>query len=245
MNNKKFRTIILAAGKGTRMKSDLVKVLHTLCGKPMLGYVVDVAKRTGSEETLVIVGYQADKVKEMFQNQELIFIEQREQLGTGHAVLQARKRLEDYDGAIIILCGDVPLIKPSTLQSLLARHRKTRSAVTVLTTILMNPAGYGRIIKGAKGEVLRIVEERDATEEEKKVKEINTGIYCVESKFLFSALKKIKNNNAQQEYYLTDIVAIACEGNGGVQAVISDDNREVMGINTHDELEKAFLCMGK
>jgi UDP-N-acetylglucosamine diphosphorylase/glucosamine-1-phosphate N-acetyltransferase len=243
MNNitRQFRTIILAAGKGTRMKSDLVKVLHLLCGKPLLGYVVDAAKKAGSEETLVIVGYQADAVKEMFHNQGLIFIEQREQLGTGHAVLQAWERIEDYDGALIILCGDVPLIDPATLHTLFDRHRQTKSAVTLLTTILMNPAGYGRIVKGAGGEVLRIVEERDATEEEKKIKEINTGIYCVESKFLLNALRKINNNNAQKEYYLTDIIAIAGEGAGGADAVIAGDHIEVMGINTQDELDRASL----
>ncbi len=247
MNNGKgqgdFRTLILAAGQGTRMKSPLVKVLHPLQGKPMLGYVVEVARKAGSGETLVIVGYQAGAVKERFAGEGLIFVEQREQLGTGHAVRQAQEQLAAYDGSLIILCGDVPLLRPATVRALFEQHGKGKTAVTLLTTILEDPTGYGRIIKGRHGEAKRIVEDRDATPAEKKIREINTGIYCVESKFLFSALAQITNHNAQREYYLTDIVALAHEGGGGADTLVAPDPREVMGINTPEELQRAELAL--
>jgi UDP-N-acetylglucosamine diphosphorylase/glucosamine-1-phosphate N-acetyltransferase len=238
-----IRTIILAAGKGTRMKTDLVKVLHPLCGKPLLSYVVEVAREIASEEITVVVGYQAETVKEIFKGQNLTFVEQREQLGTGHAVLQARGIFENYRGNILIVSGDVPLLRPSTARSLFDCHRTSLATVTVLTTILPDPAGYGRIVKASTGDFLRIVEERDATDEEKKIKEINTGIYCVESSFLFKALMMINNNNAQKEYYLTDIVAVARQLDCLVGTLVAGDYREVMGINTREELERAHLFM--
>ena len=238
-----LRTIILAAGKGTRMNSDLAKVLHPLCGKPMLGYVVQIARKICSGEILVIVGHQAEEVKARFSGQDLIFIDQQQLLGTGHAVLQARKRLENYSGTVLILCGDVPLLRLSTVKSLFDCHSAAGATVTVLTTILPDPTGYGRIVKGPGGDILGIVEERDATEEVKKVKEINTGIYCIESPFLFEALMKINNNNAQKEYYLTDIVAAACKNKLKAGTLIAADAREVMGINTQDELQTAQLLL--
>ncbi len=234
-----LRTIILAAGQGKRMKSDLAKVLHPLYGEPLLSYVVATAKAAGSRDISVIVGHQASAVREAFKDHDLTFIEQRELLGTGHAVLQARERFAHYRGVVLILCGDVPLLRPSTLRLLYACHGKKKRAVTVLTTLLTNPVGYGRIIKSPAGEVLKIVEERDATEAEKEIKEINTGIYCVDSRFLFDALGKIKNNNAQQEYYLTDIIAIAHGDGYGVGCLVAADQREVMGINTPQDLELA------
>jgi UDP-N-acetylglucosamine diphosphorylase/glucosamine-1-phosphate N-acetyltransferase len=241
---EKIRTIILAAGKGTRMKSDLAKVLHHLCGKPMLSYVVETAKLVNSEEIIVIVGHQARTVEERFREQDLIFIEQQQQLGTGHAVLQARKRLENYCGPILILCGDVPLLKPVTVRSFINRHVATEASVTVMTTNLSDPTGYGRIVKGPGGEISRIIEERDATEEEKKINEINTGIYCAERKFLFDALMSLDNNNNQKEYYLTDIIHIAYNNRFKAGSMVVRDHREVMGINTQDDLERACLFLG-
>ncbi len=234
-----LRTIILAAGKGTRMKSELAKVLHHLSGKPMLSYVVEAAKAAGSQDISVIIGYQADAVRERFRDGALTFIEQFEQLGTGHAVLQAREKFHLYTGTVLILCGDVPLLQAATLRSLVDCHRRHKAAVTVLTTLLPDPTGYGRIIKGPTGKVRKIVEEKDATEVEKKIKEINTGIYCTESRFLFDALGKIGNNNAQKEYYLTDIIAIANENGDEVGSLAAFDSREVMGINTLQELAAA------
>jgi len=240
-----LHTIILAAGQGTRMKSDLVKVLHPLYGKPLLGYVVEVARSAGSQDISIIVGYQADVVRDKFRDWDLHFIEQREQLGTGHAVLQARERFANYTGAILILCGDVPLLQSSTLRSLWACHRKEKTAVTILTTVLADATGYGRIVKQSDGKVSRIVEERDAMESEKIIKEINAGIYCVNSDFLFDALGKINNENAQQEYYLTDIIAIAHKSGDGVGSLIADDHREVMGINTPEDLRDAHCYLEK
>jgi UDP-N-acetylglucosamine diphosphorylase/glucosamine-1-phosphate N-acetyltransferase len=234
-----FSTIILAAGKGKRMKSDLAKVLHPLCGLPMLTYLVAAARAAGAEMIVVVIGHQAEQIRERFGGQGLIFAEQQEQLGTGHAVLQAAEAFRDHDGTIVILCGDVPLIQPETVRPLYDRHRTEGATVTVLTTIPEDPAGYGRVVKADDGRVVKIVEEKDAAPEEKKIREINTGIYCVESRFLFSAVAGLGNRNAQGEYYLTDIVEIAC--NNGLQASSSTapDPVEVMGINTPEDLERA------
>lgn len=232
--------IILAAGKGTRMKSDMAKVLHTLCGKPMLAYSIDVAQQVGAERIAVIIGHQGDLVKQAFQNQGLIFVEQTEQLGTGHAVLQARDIFRYYNDIILILCGDVPLLRVSTVQTLLNSHALEGCVVAILTTVLTDPTGYGRIIKGAKdGNVVKIVEEKDATLDEKKIREINTGIYCVDSRFLFEAVTIIGNDNAQKEYYLTDMIEIACKKGLNVISVLASNSREVMGINTPEDIEKA------
>jgi UDP-N-acetylglucosamine diphosphorylase/glucosamine-1-phosphate N-acetyltransferase len=234
-----FCTIILAAGRGTRMKSDLAKVLHPLCEVPMLSYPVEAARAAGSERIAVVIGHQAEQIRETFRNQRLIFVEQREQLGTGHAVLQAREVFQGYDGAIVILCGDVPLIRPATVRSLYERNHSERAAVTVLTVILEEPSGYGRVVKTGGGSVLKIVEEKDATAKERQIREINTGIYCVESRFLFTSVAGLSNRNAQREYYLTDIIEIACKKGMKVDSFLAGDPLEVMGINTPEDLERA------
>jgi UDP-N-acetylglucosamine diphosphorylase/glucosamine-1-phosphate N-acetyltransferase len=237
---RKVSAVILAAGKGTRMKSDLAKVLHHLCGKPMLTYSIEVARAIDAENIAVIVGHQADMVRETFKEQGLIFVEQREQLGTGHAVLQARNTFCHYHGTILILCGDVPLLRPSTVIALYKHHISEKATLTVLTTILNDPTGYGRIIKrGSAGEVVRIVEEKDGSPDEKKIREINTGIYCVEADFLFRAVTEIGNENVQKEYYLTDIVGIAWEQGFKTRSFIAVDSYEVMGINTLFDLTRA------
>ena len=225
------------------MKSDLAKVLHPLRGLPMLTYPVAVAREAGSEKIVVLIGHQAGQIREEFQDQGLIFVEQREQLGTGHAVLQAEEAFRDDDGTIVILCGDVPLIRPETVVTLYERHRSEGAAVTVLTTIPEDPAGYGRVVKRDDGCVLKIVEEKDATPEEKKIREINTGIYCVESRFLFPAVAGLGNRNAQREYYLTDIVEMACNSGLKASSSLAPDPVEVMGINTPEELERAARRM--
>ena len=234
-----FSTIILAAGKGKRMKSDLAKVLNSLCGLPMLTYPVAAARAAGSKKIVVVIGHQAGQIREEFQDQGLIFAEQREQLGSGHAVLQAEEAFRDHDGTIVILCGDVPLIRPETVRSLYDRHRKEGATVTVLTTIPEDPAGYGRVVKADGGRVVKIVEEKDAAPEEKKIREINTGIYCVESRFLFPAVAGLGNRNVQREYYLTDIVEIAYNNGLRASSSLAPDPVEVMGINTPEELERA------
>jgi len=236
---KRFKTLILAAGKGTRMGSDLAKVLHQIHERPLLDYVIDVARAAGSEEIVVIVGHQADLVRETFADRRLIFVEQREQLGTGHAVLQAREAFAGYDGDVLILCGDVPLLKSATIQSLVDNHLAEKAVVSVLTTIPPPPHAYGRIVKDQNGNVLKIVEHKDATDVERQIGEINTGIYCVDTKFLFDALGKVTNNNQQKEYYLTDIVEIAVREGRKVKSFIAADYVEVMGINTLEELARA------
>lgn len=240
---KSLSTIILAAGKGTRMKSELAKVLHLINGRPMLAYSVDLASELGSEKIVAVIGHQASLIREAFSNHRLIFVEQHEQLGTGHAVLQAKDVFRDYRGTILILCGDVPLLKKSTVKTLYDRHLETKSAVTVMTIVLENPGNYGRVVTGNDGEVVKIVEQRDATEEEKKIREINTGIYCADCSFLFDAVSKIRNDNAQHEYYLTDIIEIARLSGLRAGSYIAADPVEVMGINTPQELELAALSM--
>ena len=239
MKNTEFRAVILAAGKGTRMKSDLPKVLHEIKGKPLLGYVLDTAKGAGAKKIIVIIGHQAQTVRERFSDCECVFVKQEPQLGTGHAVLQAKKELNDYNGLTLILCGDVPLLKPETINNLIKEHVKTDSCLTVLTTLVPDAHGYGRIVKDKKGDIEKIVEQLDATEEEKKISEINTGIYCVNTPFLLSALEKIDNRNNKQEYYLTDIVEIARRERRKAHACVTKDYIEVMGINTPDELIRA------
>lgn len=244
-NKKKLSTIILAAGKGKRMKSDLAKVLHPLLGKPMLTYSVNIARAVHSEKVAVVIGHQAEDVKETFRGKGLVFVEQREQLGTGHAVLQAAEALQHHKGTILILCGDVPLLSISTVWSLIDCHISQESMITVLTTVLENPFGYGRVIKNETGDVLRIVEEKDAVGDEKKIREINTGIYCVQSPFLFEAVAALGNENAQNEYYLTDIVEIANHKNFKVRSFIASDAMEVMGINDIEDLQRAQQFLNK
>ncbi|MEK7851994.1 MAG: bifunctional UDP-N-acetylglucosamine diphosphorylase/glucosamine-1-phosphate N-acetyltransferase GlmU [Deltaproteobacteria bacterium] len=231
--------IILAAGKGTRMKSEKAKVLHEVGGRPMLSYVLDRAGEIGSKKTVVVIGHQADKVKEVFSGSGVTFVEQKEQLGTGHAVMQAEKALSRFKGDVLILSGDVPLITSETLRGLMDAHKKSKAILTVLTAEPEDPYGYGRIIKDSKGGIKKIVEEKDAIAKEKAVKEINTGIYCVDSEFLLRALKMIEPKNVQKEYYFTDIVGIAVNEKKRVATYRASDFKEVMGINSRIEQAEA------
>ena len=230
-------TVILAAGKGTRMKSDLVKVLHPLLGLPMLSYPIDLSlSGIKAEKTIVVVGYQADQIKERFKNPRIQFVLQNEQLGTGHAALQAIPFLKTFTGTVLILCGDVPLVKAETLHSFIDAYGKSNSILSVLTTVVEHPFGYGRIIRSSEGWLEKIVEEKDAPEEERSIREINTGIYCVKASFLIEGLREIGKDNAQGEYYLTDLVEIARKNTLRCSAHIVADPVEVMGINTRVDL---------
>jgi bifunctional UDP-N-acetylglucosamine pyrophosphorylase/glucosamine-1-phosphate N-acetyltransferase len=233
-------TIILAAGKGTRMKSDLVKVLHPLLGVPMLNYPIDLSLNgINSGKTIVVVGYQGERIRARFPDDRLTFVDQGDPIGTGHAVLCTEDHLKGFTGVILILYGDVPLLKADTLRKFIDSHEANGGPLSVMTAVLEDPAGYGRIVRMDGGWVQRIVEERDASPPAMSIKEINTGIYCVNSPFLFEALRQVRADNAQGEYYLTDIVAIANEQEQKVCAFPVQDSTEVMGINTRVDLAKA------
>lgn len=233
-------TIILAAGKGTRMKSDLVKVLHPLFGLPMLRYTVDLSlNHIKADKTIVVVGHQADQIEEKFKNLNIEFARQEKQLGTGHAVLQALPFLHQFDGTVLILCGDVPLVKAETVRSFVDTFWGNDSTLAVLTAVVKDPYGYGRILRGEEGWLEKIVEEKDASEEERLIREINSGIYCVKACFLKDGLQEIGQENAQGEYYLTDLVEVARKRKLRCSAHIVADPAEVMGINTRVDLATA------
>ncbi len=237
--------VVLAAGKGTRMKSELVKVLHPLAGSPMLSCTLDLARRFSPERLVVVVGFQSDLVREKFKGDDLLFALQEKQLGTGHAVLAATPALRGFQGKVLILSGDVPLLTEGTIRKFLQAHEDHRATLSVLTTKLDDPRGYGRVFRGAESTLLRIVEDRDLQPGEENTHEINTGIYCVDAKFLFSALSSLTNQNAQKEYYLTDIVRMANSQKERAFPVLVDDPMEVMGINTRVELARANQCIRK
>jgi len=241
-------SVILAAGKGTRMKSDLVKVLHPILGRPMLSYTVDLSlHHIKAEKTIVVIGHQADQIEERFGDSRIEFVHQDEQLGTGHAVLQALPLLRGFTGIALILCGDVPLVKAETLRSFIDTFLENHSTIAVLTAVVKNPYGYGRIVRGEEGWLERIVEEKDASNEERLIREINTGIYCVRSAFLMEGLKEIGKENVQGEYYLTDLVEVARKRDLRCSAHMVADPVEVMGINTRVDLATAteVLRQGK
>jgi len=232
--------VILAAGKGTRMNSGLVKVLHPAAGRPMIGWAVDAARAAGAAPVVLVVGHQADAVRTLFHDADDIRCAlQVEQLGTGHAVACARDELAGFGGTVLILCGDTPLLRAETLQGLIAFHRAEGAALTVLTAMMDNPYGYGRVVRDADGRVLRIVEQKDATPQEQAVCEINSGIYCMEAEFLFANIDSIGNQNAQQEFYLTDLVSIAVQSGRVCLGHCTDDADEIMGVNDRAQLAEA------
>ena len=232
-----METIILAAGKGTRMKSKLPKVLHKVGGKPMLQHVIDAAKSAGSTREVVVIGEGAELVKQNFSDVE--FVLQAEQLGTGHAVLCAKEKFAESTGNVMILCGDTPLFTGELLKNLANAHERFNAAATVLTAIMPDPKGYGRIIRADGVDFEKIVEDKDATFEQKKIREVNTGIYCFNVKRLFAALEKVTNENAQGEYYLPDVLEILRADGGKICAVIAEDYKQTFGINSRIQLAEA------
>jgi bifunctional UDP-N-acetylglucosamine pyrophosphorylase/glucosamine-1-phosphate N-acetyltransferase len=236
---KPVAIVILAAGKGTRMKSDLPKVLHPLLGRPMLDYVLETAGQLKAQKTLVVVGHQAERVRETFKKHKVTFINQQPQLGTGHAVQTARGELASFQGQVLVLSGDVPLLQRETLKQLLQLHRREKPSLSLLTTEVEDPKGYGRIVRDRRGRVIKIVEEKDALPQEREIKEINTGIYCFEANFLSRFLPRLSRKNKQKEYYLTDLVHLACRANLPVSALRYPCPEEVLGINDHRELARS------
>lgn len=234
--------IILAAGKGTRMKSKMPKVLHKVGGKPMVEHVLKAAEDSGAREKIVVVGFGSEQVVEFIGNRAKIAL-QEEQLGTGHAVLQAEKLLPDFVGTALILCGDTPLLEGHELKSFYEMHKESGAAASVLTACTDSPAGYGRILRDADNNVSGIVEEKDASAEQKAIREINTGIYCVESPLLFEVLHTLSCNNAQGEYYLTDILLKLREKHQKICGIATEDFPMIMGINSRKQLAIAESIM--
>ncbi|NMA51840.1 MAG: bifunctional UDP-N-acetylglucosamine diphosphorylase/glucosamine-1-phosphate N-acetyltransferase GlmU [Peptococcaceae bacterium] len=231
----KLAAVILAAGKGTRMKSKAPKVLHKICGSSMLSYVLDAVEAAGVELSIVVAGHGAELVTREVAGRGQVVL-QEQQLGTAHALLQARSLLQGFVGQVLVLCGDTPLIESATLVRLVESHRSSGAAATVLTAELAEPAGYGRVIRDQQGQVLRIVEEKDASPQEKNVHEINTGIYCFEAEGLFEALEAVTPDNAQGEYYLTDVVKAYKAGDRVVGAMLLANPVEATGINDRVQL---------
>lgn len=234
--------VILAAGKGTRMKSKKHKVLHPVCGKPMVQHVIDQLSALGTTKTILVVGYLGDEVKNALSD-DIHFVDQEEQLGTAHAVLQAKPLLENEQGITIVLNGDSPLFTKETLAKLIEKHRESGAAATVLTARISDPTGYGRIVRGDDSSVERIVEHKDATEEERLITEINTGTFCFDNQKLFAALAEVNNDNVQGEYYLPDVLSILRENGDLISAEILEDANEAMGVNDRIQLAEAERVM--
>ena len=234
---RKCAAVILAAGKGTRMKSEQAKVIFKIAEKELVRRVTETALQIDCDPIGIVIGYQKEKVINAIPaHDKIVFIEQKEQHGTGHAVMVTAECFENFDGDLFILCGDIPLLSKNTLFDLQRIHQENRAACTVLTIRLSDPAAYGRVVRNKEGDVCNIVEFKDATEEERKINEINTGIYCYDSKLLFEALKLLNNENKQHEYYLTDTLAILKKMGKKVIGLLTENEAEVTGINSQKEL---------
>jgi len=237
--------VIMAAGKGTRMKDpSRAKVMYEVNQKPMIHSVVDLAYALDARRVIVVVGHQADTVEAYLResHSDIECVLQEQQLGTGHAVLQARALLEGFTGSVVVLSGDVPLLRQSTMERLLRHHEETGATATILTAALADPTGYGRIIRNSHALVERIVEHRDANDEERAVNEINSGIYVFDNGRLFDALTHISAHNAQNEYYLTDVFEYFWKHDWKVSALIAQDPMEIRGVNTPEQLEEARVA---
>lgn len=237
-----FTSVILAAGMGTRMKSQMPKVIHKVCGKELCRWVIDASIAAGADKVCAVVGHKADMVKDAI-GDVCTYALQAEQKGTGHAVMQAMDVIKATDGEVVILNGDTPLVTAEAITSAIEYHRNSANKATVITAVLDDATGYGRIVRGEDGGVLRIVEQKDASEEEKKINEVNSGMYVFDSEALVFALDKITPNNAQGEYYLTDTLEILLEAGNKVGAYAIADNDEIRGINDRVQLSEAEKIM--
>ena len=231
--------ILMAAGQGTRMRSSLPKVLHPVCGKPLLLHALATARELSPARIALVIGHGAEQVRRACSADDVDWVVQQQQLGTGHAVMCAEHAFRDFAGDIVILSGDVPLIRASTLLGLIERHRRQGAALTLLTAALDQPAGYGRILRDGGGRLIGIVEEKDASDRQRKINEVNAGVYVASAPFVFAALKSVKNHNRQAEYYLPDVVAAGIAQGKIVETVRVEDSREMRGVNNREEL--AFM----
>ena len=245
---KNFATVIMAAGKGTRMKnSEKAKVMFEVAGKPMIQHVVDLAVALNSSRIIAVVGYYRESVTAYLHRTTptVEFAVQEPQLGTGHAVMQAKNLLGDFRGDVLVLSGDVPLLREQTIRELISVHREKKAVATILTTDLEDPSGYGRVLRGEEDNVVGIVEQKDATDNQRKVREINSGIYIFDNAHLFEALGHITTDNAQHEYYLTDVFGYYWKHGMKVAAQKAADFDEVRGVNTVGQLEEANEILQK
>ncbi len=244
MNDSKA-AIILAAGKGKRMKSDLPKVLHEIAGKPMIRHVLDMLTPLQFDKTIVVIGHKGELVKEALRDYPVRFAWQHEQLGTGDAVKMAADELADFDGTTLVAAGDVPFLSADAVSLLLDTHRRTGAAATCLSAVFDDPSGYGRIIRdGNSDRLAAIVEDKDADEDQKAIHEINSGTFCFDNRLLFDSLGQLTNDNAQGEYYLTDVIKILHDKGLTVSVVPAPNPREVLGVNSVEQLralEKEFI----
>jgi UDP-N-acetylglucosamine diphosphorylase/glucosamine-1-phosphate N-acetyltransferase len=241
---KNIAVVILAAGLGTRMKSDKAKVLHEVAERPMVLYVVEAARKVAGDDVIVVVGNQAQEVREIIsETAQLHFAHQEKQLGTAHAVLCALPYIPDHCDEVVILYGDIPLILPETITGLVEDHLANYRDISLLAVELENPFGYGRVLLDDIGQISEIIEESDATLEQRKIKLINSGIYCINKQFLQDALPKIQSNNAQEELYLTDIMAIGYREKRKMGVMIATDNLQILGVNNCQDLETVNKIM--
>ena len=231
----KFSAVILAAGKGVRMVSALPKILHPVAGKPMAAHVIDQVKAAGIDDIVLVTGFGRERVEEAMSGEQIKFVLQEQQLGTGHALMQAAPAV-DHQGQMLVLAGDTPLLSAKLLKELMDYHIGQGTAATVLSCIADNPYGYGRIIRAEEGYLERIVEEKDADESQKIINEINSGIYCFETGIVFECLSQLNNNNAQKEYYLTEVIEILRREKKPVAVFMSTDSESVYGINDREQL---------
>lgn len=232
--------VILAAGQGTRMRSKTIKLLHPVAGRPMVTRLLDAVQAIRPQKIITVVGFQAAQVREVLAGHSCSFALQKKQLGTGHAVLQAARAIgAGRNSTLLVLNGDMPTLRPATLRNLLARHRKSGAALTLMTARAEDPTGYGRIVRDSHGQVASIVEQADATRAERAILEINCGIYCARASLMLDALKQVKPNNSQGEYYITDAVRALIERGEKVAAVSHSDTDELLGVNTREELTRA------
>jgi UDP-N-acetylglucosamine diphosphorylase/glucosamine-1-phosphate N-acetyltransferase len=232
--------IILAAGKGTRMKSDLPKVLHKVLGRPMLSYVIDACRAAGCDRLIVVIGHEAEMVRVAFagMDHQISWVEQREQLGTGHAVMVCQQELAGLSGPVLVLAGDGPLIRPGPLRELLETHRASGAACTLATSIMDDPGRYGRIIRDSNGDLAGIVEHLDATDAQRAIREVNVSMYCFDAAGLRSVIGKLGNNNAKGEYYLTDALALLRQAGKKLAAIPAVPPQEVLSINDVEQLRQ-------